>query len=105
MEQAPFHPATDTRPSLDEWILNDPEASFIMQMQGDAMHDHGIYHGDMLIIERTNEARANDIVISTNPRDLDNGWSISTYKSLHEIREQEPITVHAVVRGLVRRYG
>lgn len=101
MEQAPFHPATGSRQSLDEWILNDPEASFLMQMEGNAMHDHGIHHGDMLIIERTNEARGNDIVITTK----DGGWSIDIYKSLHAIADHEPITVHAVVRGLVRRYG
>lgn len=100
MEQAPFHPAKAGRKSLDEWILDDPEASFLMTMEGDAMQNYGIYHGDMLIIKRASEARVNDIIISTK----DGGWSIDTYKPRTNNSDDELVTIHAVVRALVRKY-
>ena len=34
MEQAPFHAPNSGRQSLDEWILDNPEASFLMKMEG-----------------------------------------------------------------------
>jgi SOS-response transcriptional repressor LexA len=102
MEQTPFHPAKERRTTLDEWILDDPEASFLMTMEGDAMQNHGIHHGDMLIIKRASEARVNDIIIST----VDGEWSISTNKSQITTQDQNDglITIHAVVRALVRKY-
>lgn len=98
METAPFHAPSSRRTSLDEWILDDPEASFLMKMEGDSMREHGIHHGDMLIIERATEARINDFVVTVR----EGSWSIDRYEEI--LKLAEPLTIRAVVRGLVRKY-
>ena len=98
MEQAPFHAPESQKRSLDEWILDDPEASFLMKMEGDSMNDYGIHHGDMLVIERAAEARKNDLVIIVR----DGNWSVDAYNRLE--RFPGTFTVHAVIKALVRKY-
>lgn len=98
MNQIPFHASHSDRKSLDSWILDDPEASFLMQMQGDSMQEHGIHHGDMLVVERAAEARANDLVITVR----DGGWMLNTYQEA--IGSKEPLTIQAVLKALVRKY-
>lgn len=101
MEQAPFHPAKERQTTLDEWILDDPEASFIMKMQGDSMNKNGIYHNDMLIIERTNQASNSDLVIIVK----DGSWSIESYSELiNDGTDKENFVIQAVVKALVRKY-
>jgi DNA polymerase V len=98
METAPFHAPTESRPNLDEWIIGDLQASFLMKMEGDAMIEHGIHHGDMLIVERASEAFNNDIVVVVE----DGSWSIKLYQDAAQ--SAEPMMVQAVVKGLVRKY-
>ena len=69
-----------------------------MQMEGDSMRKHGIYHGDMLIVERAAEAQVNDFVVTVQ----EGSWSINQYKDILELAE--PLTVQAVIRGIVRKY-
>jgi SOS-response transcriptional repressor LexA len=98
METAPFHAPHSQKQSLDEWILDDPQASFLMKMEGDSMIEHGIHHGDMLVIQRASEARMNDLVIVVD----EDAWSVRPYSEVSG--SSEPLTVQAVVKALVRKY-
>ena len=50
--------------SLDEHLIQHPAATFMAYANGDSMIDAGIYHGDILIIDRSLNAKDGDIVIA-----------------------------------------
>ena len=100
--------------SLDEWIVSDRDASFMLRVKGDSMRDAGILDGDMVIVERTNEARVGDIVIAVIDgawtmkylRDDDNGkmYLEPANKDFENIYPKEDLHVEAVVKAVVRKY-
>lgn len=50
--------------SLDDYLIKNKEATYIMRAKGDSMVDAGIVDGDMLLVERVSEAKAGEIVIA-----------------------------------------
>lgn len=50
--------------SIGEYLLGDPNASYLLQVEGDSMQDAGIQDGDMVIFERTHACRPGDIVVA-----------------------------------------
>lgn len=50
--------------SIGEYLLGDPNASYLLQVEGDSMQDAGIQNGDMVIFERTHAYRPGDIVVA-----------------------------------------
>jgi SOS regulatory protein LexA len=100
--------------NLDEYLIKNREATYLLKVKGDSMIDAGIREGDLVIAERSNNARVGDIVIAL----IDGGWTMkylrkkgnSTYlepanKNYSPIYPDEEFNVAAVVRGVVRRYG
>ena len=58
--------------SLDEYLIENKEASYILRVKGDSMIDAGIREGDLVIVERTNAPRVGDIVIA----EVDGEWTM-----------------------------
>ena len=50
--------------SLDEYLIKHPMATFMACVDGDSMVDVGIYHEDILIIDRSLNAKNDDIIIA-----------------------------------------
>ena len=50
--------------SLDEFLIGNREATYILKVQGDSMIDAGIMPGDYALVERTDNAKPGDIVIA-----------------------------------------
>jgi DNA polymerase V len=44
--------------------LDKANSTFLVRVAGDSMEGEGIFHGDLLIVERAEEAKQNDIVIA-----------------------------------------
>ena len=60
-------PADDyVEPSLDlnEYLIRHPAATFFVRVQGDSMKEAGISHGDLLIVDRSLEARDGQVIIA-----------------------------------------
>src|SRR5574341_972980 len=53
---------TDTL-NLDQYLVGNKEASYLFKVEGDSMIEAGIMPGDMVLVERKNEAKDGDIVI------------------------------------------
>jgi SOS regulatory protein LexA len=99
--------------SLDEMLIQNRAASFLLTVTGDSMSEAGIMPGDMVVVDRGIPAKHGDIVIAT----VDGQWTI---KYLHKkggrvflmaanpkyqpIYAQQEMTIHGVVRSCVRRY-
>jgi len=99
--------------SLDEWLIDKPEATYILRVKGDSMIDAAICEGDMVVAERGATARPGDIVIAA----IDGKWTMKYYQTENgriflraansnypDMYPSESLTVAAVVRGVVRKY-
>ncbi len=58
--------------SIGEYLLRDPNASYLLQVEGDSMQDAGIHHGDMVVFERTHAYTTGDIVVALT----ENGYTL-----------------------------
>ena len=103
---------TDTM-TLDEYLITNKEATYILKVNGESMIEAGILPGDMLLVERGAEARDGDIVIAQ----IDSGWTMKYFrkrgrKVFLEAANQEYKPIHpqyelkiaAVVRAVIRKY-
>jgi len=100
--------------SLDEWLVRRPEASFLLQVEGDSMIEAGILPGDVILVERGLTAREGDIVVAQ----VDGEWTLKylcrdgfgpvlepANVRYGKVRPQHSLAVEGVVRAVIRRYG
>ena len=99
--------------SLDEYLVDKPEASFLLKVTGDSMIEAGIHEGDLVIIERGGQARSGDIVLAC----VDGEWTLKYYHKASGgvelvpanpkypvIRPEKELTLGGIVRAVMRRY-
>jgi repressor LexA len=103
---------TDTI-SLDEWLIQNKEATYILTIKGDSMIDAGIMPGDTVLVERGTTYRNGDIVIA----EVDHEWTIKYFrkvgnqislvpanKKYKPIIPEEELKIVAVVKAVIRKY-
>jgi repressor LexA len=103
---------TDTM-SLDEYLISNKEATYVLKVNGYSMIDAGILPGDMLLVERGAHPRDGDIVIAQ----VDREWTMKYFrkrgsavfleaanKDYQPIHPQEELQIAAVVRAVIRKY-
>jgi SOS regulatory protein LexA len=99
--------------SIDEYLIEHKEASYLLEVKGDSMIDAGIQEGDLVIAERRGEPKPGDIVIA----EVDGGWTMKYYrksgnkvylepanKKYKNIYPEEDLKVAAIVKGVIRKY-
>jgi SOS regulatory protein LexA len=99
--------------SLDQFLIKNPDATFLLKVAGDSMSGAGILPGDMVLVDKGRRPKSGDIVIA----EVDGQW---TMKYLRERGEgvmlmpanprYQPITptaelrIAGVVTAVVRKY-
>ncbi len=48
---------------IEDYVVRDKNASFLLRMQGDRFQEHGICHGDLIIFERGTVPKNNQLAI------------------------------------------
>ncbi len=99
--------------SLDEYLINYPETSFLLQVSGDSMIEEGIMPGDLVIVEKGREPKNGDIVIA----EVDGEWTLKYFRREGKsvvleaanprypiIRAKSELRVGGVVTAVIRRY-
>jgi len=100
--------------SLDEYLIEKKEKTYLLEVKGDSMIDAGIHEGDYVLAERGKQARPGDIVIAC----IDDGWTMKylrhdkagkpflepANKNFKPIYPKESFNIAAVVKGVVRKY-
>ena len=99
--------------SLDEWLVNEPDATYLLKVSGDSMIDAGILEGDYVVAERTQDFSVGDIVIA----EVDDDWTMKYLRIKNnkyyleaandeypDIHPKGELKIHAVVRSSVRKY-
>lgn len=99
--------------SLDEYLIENKEATFMLKVSGDSMIDAGIMEGDMVLADRSAKPSSGDIVIA----EVDGEWTMKylrqtsgkfwlepANKKYPAIIPKEELTVAAVVKAIIRKY-
>lgn len=58
--------------TIDDLLLGEHEKMYLLRVKGLSMIDAGIHEGDLLLVERTNNARVGDIVVAN----MDGEWTV-----------------------------
>lgn len=101
------------RISLEDFLVEDKEKTFLLEVKGDSMIDAHIDEGDYVLVERSEEPREGDIVIS----EIDRGWTMKYFrkkggkaylepanKKYKPIFPKESFRIAAVVKAVIRKY-
>ncbi len=99
--------------SLDEWLIDNPESSYILTVSGDSMIDAGIVEGDMVIVDRIKKPKTGSIVVAQ----VDGDWTMKYFiqrgeriflrpanKRYPDIYPQEELKIGGVVSSVIRKY-
>ena len=99
--------------TLDEFLIGNKDATYMLKVKGDSMIEAGIQEGDMVLVERSNQAKVDQIVIA----EVDGGFTMKYYKtkngkpyllpansSLKPIYPEEELRIVAVVKAVIRKY-
>lgn len=62
--------------TLDEYLIENPNSSFLLKVSGDSLAGIGIFDGDIVVIERKKEASNGDIVLAQ----IDREWTLKILK-------------------------
>ncbi len=99
--------------SLDKMLIRNEEATFLLKVSGDSMSGAGILPGDMVIVDRSRQAKSGDIVIAQ----VDGEWTMKYLRKRGEnvsliaanpkyqpIKPQNELKIAGVVTAVVRQY-
>ena len=99
--------------SLDDLLIQNREATFLLKVSGDSMSGAGILPGDMVIVDKGQTPKSGDIVIA----EVDGAWTMKYLRKRGEsvtllpanpnykpIRPKNELKVAGVVTAVVRKY-
>jgi SOS regulatory protein LexA len=99
--------------SLDELLIQNREATFLLKVSGDSMTGAGIMPGDMVIVDKGQNAKSGDIVIAQ----VDGEWTMKYLRKRGDtvtlvpanpkyqpIRPKNELKIAGVVTAVVRKY-
>ena len=99
--------------TMDEYLIENREATFMLKVSGDSMKDAGIMSGDLVLVERGREPAEGDIVIA----EVDKNWTMKYFRKkmgkvflqaandkYKDIVPQDELKIAAIVRAVVRKY-
>lgn len=101
--------------NLNEWLVENESSTYMVDVQGDSMKDAGIFDGDTVLVERTQNFRDGQIVVAL----MDDGYTIkylrkkgssmhldpanTKYRAIHPT-EDNRIELVAVVKAVIRKF-
>lgn len=99
--------------TLDEYLIRNKEATYLLKVKGESMIDAGILPGDQVLAERGIEPKDGDIVIA----EVDGKWTMKYFrkrgsrivlvpgnKQFKPIIPKEELRIAAVVKAVIRKY-
>ncbi len=99
--------------SLDEYLIESPEMSFMLKVTGDSMIEAGIHPEDLVIVERGQQPKNGNIVLAQ----VDGEWTLKYYQKKKNqlflvpanhkypiIRPERELRVEGIIRAVIRKY-
>lgn len=99
--------------SLDDWLIENKESTYLLRVKGDSMINASIREGDMVLVEKTERVKLGDIVVAL----IDGEWTMKYLRERDGKRYLEPanpnfkpifpretLSIVAVVKAVIRKY-
>ena len=99
--------------SMDAYLVDKPETSFLLRVSGDSMVGAGIMDGDLVVVERSRQPRNGDIVLA----EVDGQWTMKYFQrrgreivleaanpAYPTIYPKEELKIGGVITASVRKY-
>ena len=99
--------------SMDEYLITNPDSSFLLKVSGDSMIGEGIMEGDLVIVEKGRAPKFGDVVIA----EVDGDWTMKYFKKKRGqvyleaanpkyaiIRPKAELRLGGVVTAVIRKY-
>lgn len=99
--------------SLDKFLIQNKEATFLLKVSGDSMSEAGILPGDMVIVDKGKSPKTGDIVIA----EVDGEWTIKYLRKRGKkillvpanpkyipVTPKKELVIGGVVTAVVRKY-
>ena len=99
--------------SLDDFMIEKKESTYILEVDGDSMIDACIAKGDMVIAQRTDKAKDGQIVIAEIDGEFtmkffrkkgNRVWLEAANKKYPPMYPENDLKITAVVKGIIRKY-
>lgn len=99
--------------SLDDYLVDNPQDSFLLRVSGDSLIDIGIYPDDMVLIERNLNAFSGEIVLAQ----IDREWTLKILRKTKQgifleaankkyppFTALEELKIMGVVKAVIRKF-
>lgn len=99
--------------NLDNYLVNKKENTYLLEVDGNSMIDAHIADGDMVLVEKTNQAKDGDIVIANVDGEFtmkyfrkegDKVWLEPANKDFKPIHPKQYLNINAIVKAVIRKY-
>ena len=110
---SPSEDVLETTINLNSFLIQKKDSTYILEVDGDSMIDAHIADGDMVIAERTENARDGQIVIAEVDGEFTMKyfrkqgtkiWLEPANKDFKPIYPVHDLQVRAIVKGVIRKY-
>ncbi len=99
--------------TIDEFLIKNRNATYMLKVSGDSMIDAGIRPGDIALVERNRTPKEGDIVIA----EIDGEWTMKYFmkkkgviylapanQQFSPIEPKTTLNIAAVVTAVIRKY-
>ena len=107
--------------NLDDLLIKNRPLTYMLEVDGDSMIDAHIEKGDMVLVEKTNQAKDGDIVIAEVDGEFtmkyfrrstqlmagktcEKVWLEPANKNYQPIYPEHSLNINAVVKAVIRKY-
>lgn len=102
--------------TLEEYLIEDPQSSFLLKVRGDSLIDLGIFEDDIVVVERKEKALSGDIVLA----EIDREWTLKVLRNDNKSKRlyleaanpkyppfvpKKELKIHGVVKAVVRKFN
>ncbi|MFW0838038.1 MAG: LexA family protein [Candidatus Komeilibacteria bacterium] len=99
--------------TLDEYLIDNPTASFLVEVSGESMLDAGLHPHDLVVVDRKRQAHDNDIVLAK----IDGDWTLKYLRhqgkktflqaandNYPQLIPQDELEIGGVIVAAIRKY-
>lgn len=101
--------------SIESYLIPNKEKTFLLEVKGDSMIEAHIEEGDMVIVERAQDAKDGDIVVA----EVDGEWTLKylrkdlkknttwlepANKNYKPIYPKQSLRIAGIIKGVIRKY-
>ena len=101
------------RVNLDDLLIEKKASTYMLEVDGDSMIDAHIEKGDMVLVERANQAKDGQIVIAEVDGEFtmkyfrkqgDKVWLEPANKNYQPIHPERSLNINAILKAVIRKY-